>query len=166
MKTLEVRYKGLSMVAIVDDADFERVSERHWYVTKTNKHGVFYAVARIGPRKLNRMIYMHRFILNAQPGQMVDHRNQNGLDNRRENLRFCNGTQSMGNTRPPCTNTTGFKGVTHHSGKYWTARIQFQHRNRHIGMFPTAIDAARAYDAKALELFGEFARTNAMLGLL
>ncbi len=163
MKIITLNH-GLS--ALVDDADFERVAAKHWRVIQPNKGGAIYATSYEGPRKTRRAIYMHRFIVGALPEQQVDHWNRNGLDNRRENLRLCTGTFNNANSKLPRTNTTGFKGVSHHSNKYWVAHVQYRRRHVHIGMFPTAIDAARAYDAKALELFGEFARTNAMLGLL
>ncbi len=154
------------MSALVDDADFERVTTKHWRVIQPRVGGIIYATGYEGPRKTRRAIYMHRFIMRAQAGQEVDHGNRNGLDNRRENLRFCNEAQNSANQKLSVMNTTGFKGVTHLANKYWVGQIHHQHRHIHLGMFPTAIDAARAYDAKALELFGEFARTNAMLGLL
>lgn len=92
---------------------------------------------------------------------LVDHVNGNGLDNRRANLRAATPGQNQANMRRPRTNTSGFKGVSWfaRTGK-WRAYIGFENRQIHLGYFATPEEAARTYDAKAVELYGEFARPN------
>jgi hypothetical protein len=148
-------------VVLVDDADYERVIGLSWYVLHTR--GRWYAAHHSVGRG---RFYMHRFLLNAPADVQVDHWDMDGLNNQRYNLRLAPGSGNYGNRDKKCNNTSGFKGVHLHNGRYIRSRIKCEGRVYHIGYFATYEEAARAYDAKAVELFGEFARTNAMLGLL
>jgi hypothetical protein len=144
------------MVAIVDDADFERVNAITWHAQPGNK--TFYA--RTGKTKSHPAFAMHQFILGEFVVQ-IDHKNGNGLDNRRGNLRRCTHSQNLGNTTSHADSLSRFKGVGWSKvSRKWRAYIQCDRRPRHLGVFNTEIEAARAYDAAALELFGEFARFN------
>jgi hypothetical protein len=86
---------------------------------------------------------------------------RNGLDNRRSNLRPATPSQNSGNARRPSDNTSGFKGVTFYgrTGR-WRAYIGGHLRQRHLGYFRTAEEAARAYDEAAIDTWGEFAHLN------
>jgi hypothetical protein len=136
-----------SVFTFVDDEDFEELCRFSWY--SISDHGILYA-ARWSPVQPPTYVRMHRQILNAKPGQIVDHRNRNGLDNRRENLRFATSAQNNINR------TYRGRFSPDPSGMY-RARIAFQGKRIHLGMFATPEEAAKAYDAKALELYGEFA---------
>lgn len=139
--------------AIVDDEDFERVSQYKWYAHIGESSGPYARQYPIGQ--------MHRLILDAPPHLYVDHIDGNGLNNRRSNLRLCTKGQNAANSILPSTNRSGFRGVwLHRPLQKWRAGIRFQGRNISLGCFDDPIEAARAYDAKALELFGEFARLN------
>jgi len=115
----------------------------------------------------------HRIIFvlaNKQPvpaGYEVDHINLNKLDNRPKNLRLVTRAQNMANTKKNCTNTSGFKGVSYcrNKGKF-RAQIGVNNVCRKLGYFNTAAEAAAVHDRAAIALRGEFALTNAMLGLL
>ena len=102
---------------------------------------------------------MHRFILGF-PTAHVDHVNGDGLDNRRSNLRLCTHAQNVCGVRQ-VTNKTGLVGVSlaKTTGKF-LAYIHKDRKSRYLGTFPTAQLAAQAYNAAALQLFGEFARLN------
>jgi len=89
----------------------------------------------------------------------VDHRNGDGLDNRRQNLRPANDSKNQMNARMRSDNPSGFKGVCADRHR-WMARIQLDGRRTYLGYFATPQEAARAYDAAAVELFGEYARPN------
>lgn len=105
---------------------------------------------------------MHRVIMGLAPGdgRQVDHIDRNGLNNRRSNLRFATPSQNMYNASSP-GNSTGFRGVEKVRGaSRFNARIRVDGERFHLGSFPTAEDAARAYDAKAAEAHGEFAVLN------
>jgi AP2 domain/HNH endonuclease len=143
--------------ALVDDADFDRLSAHSWHVHKTTS-GDFYA-ARTGCRPRQRKILMHRELF---PGvSEVDHKNRNKLDNRRSNLRPATHTQNLGNSGRPKHNTSGFKGASldKRSGK-WKAQIQVASKSVWLGSFDTRLAAARAYDTAAKKQFGEFACLN------
>lgn len=113
-------------------------------------------------------VSMHRLVAAAPRGTIVDHINGNSLDNRRANLRVATQRGNNRNRRVlPERRSSQFKGVTldKRRGK-WFARIKVNGKTRHLGAYVNESDAARAYDAAAIEFFGEFAATNAMLGRL
>ena len=104
---------------------------------------------------------MHRFIMKPKSNEYVDHINGDKLDNRKENLRICTKKENQRNQKVRKDNTSGYKGVALMAGKYWRAYITSGgSRQKHLGNFKTKEEAARAYDEKAKEYFGEFARLN------
>lgn len=104
---------------------------------------------------------MHRLIVGAVKGEIVDHVNGNTLDNRRENLRKCSKSQNAQNSKRHRDGVSGFKGVSfHRRSKTWRARIRNDGREVCLGYFHSPVDAARAYDRAAFEMFGEFAKVN------
>jgi hypothetical protein len=147
---------GRGLVTIVDEADYEKVKGHGWYAFAPKASIQTYARTCIRRRN----ILLHRLILQAERGVIVDHINGNGLDNRRCNLRAtCNGSLSQLNRPCPKNNKSGFKGVHIARGRY-VARLQWNRRCIHLGSFDSPVDAALAYNAKALELGGEFAWLN------
>jgi hypothetical protein len=145
-------------VAIINDEDYEIVSKYKWCVTKHGNSFCAQTNVRIdGKRKTLRM---HQLIMEAKGGQFVDHINGNGLDNRRENLRFCTNAQNQMNQRTT-KNISGYKGVFWYP-RYnkWISKICYNKKEYFLGYFTDKIEAAKAYDAKAEELFGEFACLN------
>lgn len=145
--------------ALVDDSDYERVSQYKWWAAEVGVTKHFYATtSTYKPRKT---IYMHRLILDAPKGKIVDHINGNGLDNRRANLRLCTNAQNLHNAPAQKNNTSGYKGVSWNKGnKKWQAQICVNNKKIMIGVFADKIEAAKAYDKAALEFHGKFAYTN------
>ncbi len=142
---------------IVDAEDYEWLSKYKWHVDKGDSTD--YAARSIAGKNFR----MHREILNAPEGLLVDHRNHNGLDNRRENLRLCTASENNMNRRPSkrANKSSRFKGVSWDKRRRrYQAYIQQNGKTVRIGRFKSEIAAAKAYDKKAKELFGEFAYLN------
>lgn len=146
---------------IVDADVYEWASKRNWYAGKSK--GGFYAISdepMINGRR-GKKVLLHREVIGAKPGQMVDHINGNPLDNRKANLRFCDHSTNSMNTKRRADNTSGYRGVTWHSrGKKWLAQLVAGGKHYSIGLFSSKEDAARAYNVYALKHHGEFARLN------
>ena len=135
---------------LVDDADFDWLNSWQWSVSRG------YAIRRAW----NKNVRMHRIILGLEKGEYCDHINGNRLDNRRSNLRKATMNQNNQN-RASRGSSSGYRGVSwHKAGKCWEARISVNKRDIRLGLFKNPIDAAKAYDASAQELHGEFARFN------
>lgn len=139
-------------VAICDEDRFEEVKNHLWSVTRQGY-----------PRTCvnKKSIYLTKFLY--PDFKSIDHINRNTLDNRSCNLREANKSQNAVNTPPSKSNKSGFKGVYRcelHKTKKWVSKTMFQNKHVWIGYFETPEEAARAYDKKAKELFGEFAYLN------
>lgn len=164
MKTIPLT-RGL--VALVDDSDYELLGRHKWHAIEPNPDK-FYAARRDNTQGW-RYVCMHNVILGVLG---VDHRDGNGLNNQRGNLRPATAQQNSQNVRIQRHKLgVGFKGVTRASaasgmGHKWIAYINHNYKRRYLGYFDSPITAACAYDEKAQELFGEFALTNKAMGLL
>lgn len=143
----ELLIKGHTVLFSECDAEF--IAARRWSVQPA--HNTFYAYSWQRPRGS-----MHRFLLSAPKGVLVDHRNGNGIDNRRENIRLCHAAQNGWNSGVRSGN---FKGVHAHMGGY-RAEIRHHRAKVYCGWAKTEEAAARLYDLKAIELHGEFASLN------
>ena len=136
------------MVTLLDDEDYDWLSEWSWSAMRDSKTGTFYARRGIKTDDGRRTsLSMHVLILSPVPGYQVDHRNGDGLDNQRSNLRLATKAQNLANQRMPKNNTSGYKGV----GEYRPGRFTAQVASKYLGCFSTALEAARAYDEAALE---------------
>ena len=150
--------------AIVDDEDYESVSRFKWY---SQRHGdCDYAccliyMGHVGGTQKNAKMKMHQLIMRPPVGLEVDHRNQDGLDNTRGNLRLCTRAQNCMNRRSRKATSSIYKGVCwFKNNRKWCARIWVGGRNIRLGMFVDEIKAARAYNAAAKQYHGEFAWLN------
>ena len=142
---------------MVDDTDYGLLKKWKWHAMWNGN--TFYA-ARANPDKRGSTIFMHQMILGVKGG---DHINGNGLDNQRSNLRACTVSQNGMNARPRANCISKYKGVTFKKTlkiRPWQAGIVINQKRIHLGYFPSEEEAALAYNRKATELFGEFARPN------
>jgi hypothetical protein len=148
---------------MIDDVDFPLVSPYTWHAHPGRKH--WYAATTVKyPDGRYALLLMHRLILGARSGQIVDHANYNGLDNQRSNLRFCTESQNRYN----CTyrkrgrpDSSRYKGVYwDKQKKKWRAEICAKGKKIRIGAFSTEKDAALAYDNALYRIAGPFARPN------
>lgn len=139
-------------VVIVDERDFDRLSAHKWALQSTPK-GNLYASRHDGPR----VVLMHREVLGVPADVNVDHRNLDGLDNRRENLRAAGQAQNSLNHPGRKGRKSLYKGVyLHKQNQNWIASF----RHQHLGSFSTEEEAALAYDAAAFKADPEFAYLN------
>lgn len=146
-------------VALVDDVDHEWLSQWKWYAAKGEV--TYYARRSIWKNGKTKDIQMHRAILNAPLGKLVDHINRNGLDNRRCNIRVCTPSQNLMNARKRRDCLSRYKGVSWNArDQRWQAYIKIDYRQQALGQFRNETEAALAYNEAARELFGEFARLN------
>jgi len=143
---------GAGKALLIDDDDYRHYLSHSWSVHR--KGYLIYSSRGTGLR-------FHRLVMNAKPGQLVDHINGDRLDNRKSNLRLCDNSKNLANRGPQKNNTSGFKGVYWAKDvKKWKAQIAFQGKRMYIGSTSNIYEAVKMYDNKAVELFGEFAKPN------
>lgn len=138
-------------ITIVDDEDFDFLSQWKWFYTC---HGYAVRQNKI-PGKGQRLLFMHRVILNTPNGMESDHINGDKLDNRRCNLRICTKSENMHNTGIRKTNTSGFKGVSFAYGK-WKAQIRIDGKKIYLGLFKTPEMASAVHDRISRNIYGVF----------
>jgi len=143
---------GNGLFATVDAADYPMLSKYRWYATYRGSK--IYAIRHEGGREL----YMHRVIMQPGPGQIVHHRDRDGLNNCRDNLLVCTRRQHQA-CRGPLGEHRRFVGVYWFKNG-WMAQIRYRGKTYYIGRFQDEIEAAKARDRKAYELAGEFAYLN------
>lgn len=142
---------GNDQFAIVDDEDYELLMKFKWRAITSGVYGHFYA---------NTTIKMHRFILDAPKGYVVDHINGDTLDNRKQNLRICTHAQNQQNTGSR-GGSSKYKGVCFKKAQgKWQGQFRGNGVKYYCGLFDTEEAAARAVDKKRREICGEFASQN------
>jgi hypothetical protein len=148
MKTIPLT-RGL--FALVDDEDHEAISAHNWCAVRTRTPGQFYAM-RSGPRPARVKIWMHVVVNGTADGFLTDHRDGDGLNNRRSNLRTVTDQQNQRNhTRKRAGCGSPYRGVGWHGLRSkWVAYIRIDGKQRHLGLFDSEIDAAGAYDAAGI----------------
>jgi HNH endonuclease/AP2 domain len=145
-------------VAIVDPDDYEALSKFKWYAY-WDPHPQTYR-ARRNIRDLNgkrQTVLMHRQILNSPTGIEVDHRDGDGLNNRRDNLRSATSSQNAQNQKAKSNNRSGLKGIWKLPDGRWKAKVVCGGISHYLGIFFTPEDAHAAYIEAAKRLHGEFA---------
>ena len=153
-----VEYPVGNIACLIDTKDLPLVSEHTWWL-KYHRNSC-YAVTDISKKR----IYMHRLIIGAKKGQIVDHIDGNGMNNRRLNLRLCTNSQNIQNQRNRKLNGK-YRGVSwSKERKLWHAKITVNYKTINLGRFETAEAAARAYDEAATKYFKKFAVLNFIEG--
>jgi hypothetical protein len=149
----------LGYYAYIDIDDLAKVRMYKWRVQRNNSNKHKYATTLIDGKN----VLMHRYLLGLSCSKHVDHKNNNGLDNRKANIRVCTRAQNQQNKGKGKNNTSGYCGVWMEQGnrlKPWRAMIRANGRKYLLGYHQTAQEAALAYDRAAIKLHGEYAKLN------
>jgi hypothetical protein len=146
--------------AIVDKEDYDELNRHSWYVWKSNRN--FYASRTDYSTGKQKTILMHRQIIGlTDRKQEIDHIDHDGLNNKRSNIRVVTHAQNLHNMRPNKNSSSKYKGVCWNKNLCkWQAGIEVSQRKIHLGLFHDEEEAAKAYDKKAVELFGEYSCLN------
>lgn len=151
----EIIFRNESKICLFDKGDESIFNSATWRVFKHGK--VFYLRAFVGkPKKLKKF---HQMVLPAKEGFVIDHINGNGLDNRKENLRYVTLSQNAMNRSADFGKSVKSKGVAMAKNRF-RAKIMVRGKSYSLGCFSTEIEAAQAYNKAALLHFGEYARLN------
>lgn len=159
MKTLQL---SQNKEAFIDDEDFERVSKFKWTYQRAHigldKNCEYAFTTTGGSHKTRKRIYLHRFISNAPKGKLVDHINGNGLDNRKDNIRFASHSQNQANVKPKTNKMySNLKGVSFYKQcNKWMSTITVSGKRIYLGVFTTDVAAHEAYKNASIKHFGEF----------
>ncbi len=153
--------------AIVNDEDFEWLNQWKWYALSGGYKLTYYAVRHL-PQNHSKHIHMHRLILDAPSGKLVDHINGNGLDNRRENLRLVTGSLNQHNRIKLNNNKTSkYKGVRWHKrDKKWIAQIVFNGKQKYLGSFDSEFEASLKYQKVKENILNEVLNDGSSLTAL
>lgn len=154
MKEIKLTNGG---VALVDDEDFEKLSSYKWH--RHDERTLQYVrVALYGSGK-QQILLMHRVVMNAPTGVDVDHRDGDGLNNQKYNLRLCTDQQNSMNLKLFRTSTSGHKGVSWNKQfKKWEAYIWFHRKKIRLGEYKEKSDAIAARENAEKELYGNWSR--------
>ena len=161
--------------ALIDDEDFALVSQYKWFYRKSGRtngnngyaqHSIFnkekYLIAKKeGHYRYNDSIFMHNLILSPKIGFEIDHKDRNGLNNQRNNLRLVTHSQNMNNF--PKKGKNKYRGVCFHKWlkiKPWEAYITINYKRLSLGCFATPEEAAKIRDKKSIELYGDYSQLN------
>ena len=147
-----IGYTANGVAFLFDIGDYEVVKRYRWHLSKRG-----YITTKIHRRN----VPLHQLLIESEKGFDIDHISRNKLDNRRSNFRVCTHQQNSFNQKIRNTNTTGFMGVSlmKRTGMY-EAYIHHNRKKHYLGLYSTALEAAKTRDNAAMRLFGEYANLN------
>lgn len=154
---------GKGKIAVIDFEDWNLIRSYTWTLKtngKNKKTYYAYGYKREAGRGISTTL--HREIMGEYPlGLELAHKDGDGLNNRRDNLKFVTHQQNLQGRKMKKENTTSlFRGVRLHQRGKWTAQLSLNGKQVALGCFTTEIEAAKAYDAGARKYFGEHAAPN------
>ncbi len=140
---------------LIDDEDYSRFKDLKLHLRKSRN--TLNAAILINGKK----VFIHRIIMNCPDNMYVDHKNHNGLDNRRSNLRICTNKQNIMNSKKFKIGSSEYKGVSWQKNRRkWHSYIHYNYKKIHLGSFDNEKKAALAYNNAAKKYFGEYAYLN------
>lgn len=150
---------------LIDKDKVELISKYNWYLTMHGKNSSRpYLQTNIVINNKNHSMFLHRLLIDAKTGQLVDHKNNNTKDNRMCNLRLCTHAENSRNKSPKKNGTSRYLGVfvdtKNRKEPGYVCRIGRDRKIIYIGTFKTELEAAKAYNEAALKYHGEFANLN------
>jgi len=144
-------------VALIDDEDFSLVTRYTWRAVSMGN--MWYAHS--GDSRDGDFVTMHQLIFGDLPGFEIDHKDRDGLNNQRYNLRHATHAQNNANKPAQSNNNSGYKGVSwHRKARKWMAQLNVNGQHFYLGLHDTPKQAALVYNQKAKELLGDFAYLN------
>lgn len=151
MKNIKILGKNSGSIVMISDKDYRRLRDNKWYI---NSSGYV----------TDGKVYIHQLILPKKENVETEHRDGNRLNNQRENLRYATRSQNHANRHKIKETSSKYKGVAFKKDVFrkspWRAMIGKDYHHYHLGYFKTESEAALAYNKKAIELYGEFAKLN------
>jgi len=147
-------------IAIVDDEDYEYLSQWKWYADV--KPYTVYAARAIRKNGIKTSIRMHAIILGLNKGEICDHIDHNGLNNQKANIRKCNASENAKNRRSSINSKSKYLGVfpSFRKNNPWRAQIKVNGNKISLGNYKQEINAAMAYDVAAIKYYKEYANLN------
>ena len=146
--------------AIVDEQDFDKINQYRWKSSFVGKAKTPYATSS----HFGRTVYMHRLVMDAPKGTVIDHIDGNGLNNSRDNLRFVTYSQNNMNQPIRCDNTSGHKGINWCEDRQkYQVYINIDRKRKSLGRYKTLEEAIYVRDEAVKAHYGEYARENSSL---
>lgn len=147
--------------ALVDEEFHEMVSQFKWYLLNGGYAVRTVHLGMMDGKQVKSMVYLHKFIMPAPEGMVTDHINGNKLDCRVQNLRIISSSQNNMNRSKSRGKSSLFKGVCwDKSRSKWISVIKINSKAKNLGRYETEIEAARAYNSAAIDMFGQCAHLN------
>lgn len=157
MKKIQLPHNKFTLV---DDSDYEWLNQWKWHVQPSINTEYVVRTEWLTNKKCI-CIRMHRLIMDASIKELIDHKDGNGLNNQRNNLRKADSTKNGANRRTAKNSSSKYLGVHFcNTRKKWVSQIQHKGKGKHLGVFNDEVKAAESYNMAAIELHGEFANLN------
>jgi len=149
------------MFALIDDEDIEEVSKYNWRARKGRN--TYYATTHIGDWRDKKNIHLHNLVMNTPAGFIIDHKDHNGLNCQKDNMRICTKRQNGKNRSSwGVSKYLGVSQVKHKTCIRWEAKIFSDGERKYLGSFRLEKEAAIAYNNAAQKIHGVFANLNAL----
>ena len=145
-----------NLETLIELSDYEKIKDFHWIPTYSKKSKTWYVYSQTQRNLVRTSTYLHRTLLNAQKGVVVDHKNHDGLNNLRDNIRIATYQENNWNSRPRKRTQCLPQGVCRIKNGKYQAHIKINHERINLGLYETIEEAQKAYLAKKIAVSGDF----------